>query len=133
MEFEHQAMDLTKKRNSVYTAMSKRSFYFKEHISKFVLEQDKVPLNPFMIFSYFLIDTIDRDKVREANNNLVKMADEIWTFGPISDGVLAEILLAKKTNKPVRYFKIEKSKGIKEISKDELEFEDNLEKHKNEL
>jgi hypothetical protein len=116
----------------VYTAISKHYFYFRQHISKFVLEKNCVPLNPFMIFEYFMLDTVDRDLVRNANNNLVKKADELWVFGPISDGILAEIKLAERLNKPVKYFKIIDSKKIKEISKDEVEFEV-LEKYKNKL
>jgi len=61
----------------VYTALSKRLFYFRMHISKFVLDKNCVPLNPFMLFEYFMLDTVERDKTREANNNLVKKADEL--------------------------------------------------------
>lgn len=122
-----------KKMKLVYPAYSKHYFYFRQHISKFVLEQNCVPLNPFMIFEYFMLDTIERDTVRNANNNLVKRADETWVFGPISDGVLEEIRLAKQEGKPIRYYAILKSREIKEISRDEVEFEDDLEKHRDEL
>src|SRR3989344_7821839 len=105
----------------VYPAHSKHYFYFCHHISKFVLEQDCVPLNPFMIFEYFMLDTIERDVIRNANNNLVKRSDETWVFGPISNGVLEEIKLAKSEGKTVRYFAIIKSREIKEISKSETE------------
>lgn len=107
----------------IYTAMSKRYFYFRQHISQFVLKQTAIPINPFMLFEYFLLDTVDRDSVINANNNLVKKSDELWVFGPVSDGVLAEIKLAKSSNKPIRYFKIVDSKEIVEISPDEVEFE----------
>jgi len=111
----------------VYTAISKKLFYFKMHISKFVLEKDCIPLNPFMIFEYFMLDTVDRNKIREANNTLVKKADELWVFGQVSDGVLAEIKIAKEKQKPIKYFTVIDSKEIKEISKDEIEFERELE------
>ena len=122
-----------KKMKLVYPAHSKHYFYFREHISKFVLEQDCVPLNPFMIFEYFMLDIVKRETIRNANNNLVKRSDETWVFGPVSDGVLDEIRLAKQEIKPIRYFSILKSSEIKEISKDEVEFEDDLEKYKYEL
>lgn len=111
----------------VYTAISKKLFYFRMYISKFVLEKDCIPLNPFMLFEYFMLDTIDRDKIREVNNNLVEKADELWVFGQISNGVLAEIKIAKQENKPIRYFTVVDSKEIKEISEDESEFEEGLE------
>ncbi len=132
-EFQHKSLELNKDKNLVYTAMSKYLAYFKEHISKFVLEQNCVPLNPFMIFKYFMLDTLERDTVRNANNTLVKKSDELWVFGSISDGVLAEIKLTKQMNKPIRYFKIIQNKEIKEISKDEVEFEEDLEKYSHEL
>lgn len=117
----------------IYPAHSKHLFYFRMHISKFILEQNCVPLNPFMIFEYFMLDTIDREIIRNSNNNLIKKADELWVFGNISDGVLAEIKLAKQLNKPLKYFKVIKSKQIIEIQKDEVEFEEDLKKFAEEL
>ena len=117
----------------VYPAYSKHNFYFRQHISKFILEQNSVPLNPFMIFDYFMLDTVDRDIIRNANNNLVKKAVEIWVFGSISDGVLEEIKLAKKENKPIKYYALLKSREIKEIFKEEVKFEEDLEKQRFEL
>lgn len=110
----------------VYPAHSKHNFYFTEHISKFVLDQGMVPLNPFMVFHYFMFDRVDRDVVRNANNNIVRRCGELWVFGEISDGVLEEIRLVKRLGKPIRYFRILKSKDIVEIDKSEVKFEDEL-------
>ena len=124
---------MLKKRTMVYTAMSKYLFYFRESISKFVLEQNYIPLNPFLLFNYFLLDTVDRDKIRNANNNLVEISDELWVFGKVSGGVLAEIKLAKEFGKTIKYFKIIDSKEIEEISKAEVEFEAGLEIYSGEI
>ncbi len=115
----------------IYPALSKHLFYFKMHISKFILDKKYVPLNPFMIFEYFLLDTVDRNIIRNANNNLVKKSDELWVFGSISDGVLAEINLAKQLNKPIRYFTVINSKEIKEVTEEETEFEEDLKNFSN--
>ena len=131
--FEHNALSLTEDKPLVYTALSKHLFYFRMHISKYVLKQNKVPLNPFMIFDYYLLDAVDRDLVRAGNNNLVKRSDEVWVFSPVSDGVLAEIKIAKEMNKPVQYFKIEKSGIISSIKKDEVEMEENVKEYRSEL
>ncbi|MFA4942289.1 MAG: hypothetical protein WC564_01465 [Patescibacteria group bacterium] len=133
MSFTHQALNLDNDKPLVYTAMSKYLFYYRMHISKYVLEQGYVPLNPFMVFDYFLLDTVDRDVVREANNNLVKRADEVWVFGSVSDGVLAEIKIALNSKRIVRYFKIEKSKSIIPISPEEVEMEDEVKEFRNDL
>jgi len=107
----------------VFTAISKKLFYFRMHISKFVLEQNCIPLNPYMLWEYFMLDALDRDKIREANNALVEKAEELWVFGEISDGVLAEIKLAEEKQKPIRYFAVIDSREIKEISKEDAKLE----------
>jgi ADP-ribose pyrophosphatase/8-oxo-dGTP diphosphatase len=131
--FSHPALDLNVNKKIVFIGLSKHYFYFRRHAVKFVLEQGYIPISQYGIFDYFLLDTVDRDIIRNANNNLLKISNEFWVFGPISDGILAEIKLAKSLNKPIRYFKIINSKKIKEISKDEVEFEEDLKKYKNEL
>lgn len=122
---EHAADYMRKIKKLVYPAFSKRNFYYREHISKFVLEQDCVPLNPFMIFNYYMLDTVPRDVVREANNNLVRVADELWAFGEISDGVASEIRYTKEMDKPIRYFSLKDlPRRMVEIREEEVEFEE---------
>ena len=53
----------------------------------------------------------------------MERADELWVFGKISDGVMAEIKLAKKLGKPIRYFEVVNSKDIKEIFESQSEIE----------
>jgi hypothetical protein len=72
-----------------------------------VLNHGCVPLNPFRAFDYFLGERTDRDLVRQANFNLVRIADELWVFGDtIANGVLAEIKYAMQMRKPIRFFTI---------------------------
>lgn len=129
-DFNHEALSLRGNKLLIYTAMSKHNFYYRMFISKFVLEQDCVPLNPFMIFDYFLLDTVPRNIVREANNSLVQNSNELWVFGPISDGVLAEIKIAKELKKTIKYFSIKNSSTILQIEKCDVIFENDLEKFK---
>lgn len=108
----------------VYTAMSKKNFFQKWRIVKFVLEKDFIPLNPFMLFDYYIADSIDHNLVKNANNTVVEKVDEVWVFGEVSDGVKREIEIAKNLNKPIKYFDISKlPKEIKEISENEIMFE----------
>ena len=121
-------MDIFEAKKIVYTAQSKHLFYARMMITKYVIEKDLVPLNPFNIWGYFLYELTDRDLVRRGNNNIVRIADEIWVFGPISDGVLAEIELAMKYNKPIKFFSAgSKFSAIKPILIDELIFEPDIE------
>ena len=128
--FCHEALSLNGSKKLVYTAISKHYFYYRMHISRYVLEQGKVPLNPFMLFDYFLLDSLERDLVREANNSVLLRSDEIWVFGPVSNGVLAEIILAQKANRPIFYFKIENSQQITPIAPEEIEMENEVEQFK---
>lgn len=90
----------------VFTAFSKTHFYCGEALCQFVFSRGAAPLNPFKAYGYFLGDRVDRDLVRRANNTLVRRCDELWVFGPISDGVLFEIFLALEAGMPVRFFTI---------------------------
>jgi len=128
--FEHVSQQLVKPKSLVYTAMSKHLFYYRMHISKYVIEQGSVPLNPFMVFDYFLLDTVDRDLVREGDNSLVMRADETWVFGNVSNGVLAEIQLAKQHHKPVKYFAIEKPHHIVPTDPEHVQMEPDVAKFK---
>jgi uncharacterized FAD-dependent dehydrogenase len=108
----------------VFTAHSKHYFYCKDVICQFVFNQNRVPINPFNVFGYFLNDRVDRDKVRRGNNQLIRACNELWVFGPISDGVLYEIKLAKAYQKRMRFFNISSEEnGIYELQKTNLVFE----------
>lgn len=126
-------MNLQEKKPIIFTALSKKYFYMRMLIVKFVLKNDCVPINPFMSFDYYLTDTVDRNIIRNANNNLVAIADELWVFGSISNGVMAEIRQVQNMKKLIRFFSIENDQDISEASKDKLSFEDGMEKFKEEL
>ncbi len=111
-------------RKVVFAAMSKRSFYLREHIIKYVLQQHFTPLSAFMMFSYFLLDTVDRDGLIRANNDLIRISDELWVFGPISGGVQEEIDYAERLKKPVFYYKVLKeAPWFEQIEPEEAEQE----------
>lgn len=132
-KFEHRALHLKGDMPIVFTALSKRRFYMRMLICKFVLEQNKTPLNPFMVFDYFLTDSVDRDTVRKANNGLVARSDELWIFGEVSNGVLAEILQAKELSMPIRYFAIDDDREISEIMSKDVIFEQEVADRRGEL
>lgn len=120
-------MDRFEKRPVIYTAYSKYYFFAKMLVSSYVLEKDFIPLNPFNNWEYFMDDMVDRDLVVRGNNNLILLSDEIWTFGPIADGVFAEVKLANSLGKPVRYFSVgKKLEDIHTLTNKELIFEEEL-------
>jgi hypothetical protein len=112
----------------VFTAQSKLHFYCRDAICEFVFNRGAVPVNPFRLYEYFLSDRVDRDVIRQANNNLIRKCDELWVFGDtIADGVLFEILYAKRLSMPVKFFSVDsRADLIEEISVNELKFEEEV-------
>lgn len=94
MQQPHRALTIKPADTVVFTAMSKKYFYMRFLVTKFALDQGVVPINPFTSFDYFLLDAVERDTVRRANNTLVARADKLWVFGDIADGVRAEVVQA---------------------------------------
>jgi len=74
---------------------------------RFAVKKSVVPLAPHTMFTGFLDDTIPEE--REAGLSLgleiLKRCNEMWVFGNrISEGMLAEMEVAKELNIPIRYF-----------------------------
>jgi len=90
----------------IYIAMSNRNFYWRMQVSKLVLDEGYVPLNPFMLFDYYLLHTVPKQLVREAINNLLARCDEVWVFGTMSLGVKVQVGIAKRLKKPLRFYDI---------------------------
>ena len=109
----------------VFTSQSKRFFYCRDAVCQFVFDRERVPINPFRAFEYFLNDRVEHDRVREANNALVLRANELWVFGQqLADGVLAEVQLAAQSGKRVRFYSIDpRPENIRELDVSELSFE----------
>ncbi|MCI8547934.1 MAG: hypothetical protein HFJ38_03490 [Bacilli bacterium] len=125
-------IDTKEKIKSVYTAHSKHNFYARKMISAFVLEKNKLPLNPFTNWDYFMNDMVDRKLTVRGNNNLIYLADEVWQFGIISNGCYHEIKLAMSLKKKIKFFTIGKTpKDIEEIKLEDLLFEEELKKECN--
>lgn len=114
----------TKKRKVVFTAQSKQYFYCRDAVCEYVLRQGCIPVNPFRIFDYFLGDRVDRDLIRNGNNEMIKRCDELWVFGNVSDGVLFEIYMCHQMGKEVRFFNIAtRANEITELKTEEITFE----------
>ena len=127
MQQPHRTLTIKPADTVLFTAMSKKYFYMRFFVTKFALEQGVVPINPFTSFDYFLLDVVERDTVRRANNTLVARADELWVFGDIADGVRAEVIQAWQQHKTVRFFAFRDDKHIYEVEIGDLVYEDGVE------
>src|SRR5207302_8531798 len=62
----------------VYVAMSNKSFYWRAHIQKFVLDSGLVPVSPLMLFDYYLVHTVSQEVGRAADTNLLAPRGAVW-------------------------------------------------------
>jgi len=97
---------LRKPKRLVFVSMSNKNFYWRMHVSKFVLDEGAVPINPFMLFDYYLLHTVPKEVVRDAFNNLIAKCDEMWVFGKMSLGVKVQVGIAKRMRKALRFYDI---------------------------
>lgn len=110
----------------VYPAYSKRNFYLQMHISQYCLEHHAIPLNPFLLFRYFIGDSVPRETIYEGNNNLVRLSAEVWVFDEVSNGVLAEVMHKKEQGGKVKYFRHYSDKApitYRQVGLDKVQFE----------
>jgi hypothetical protein len=103
---EQAELTLRRPKQLIYCALSNRYFFWRQHITKFVLDEGHVPLVPFMMFDYYLLHTVPKETVREAINNLIVRSDEMWVFGATTLGVKVQVGIAKRLRKPVRFWDI---------------------------
>jgi len=125
----HPRLRFTKHYPVVYPAYSKKNFFWQMHISQFCIEKRRIPLNPFMLFRYFLGDAVNRKVVYQANRKIIDICDELWVFGDVADGVFKEIIQMKKRGGKVLYFKINDSpEGVsfRKIQEDQVVLEQEL-------
>lgn len=133
-DFKHIADKLQTSKKVVFTAQSAKNFHQRMLICRHAFQQGAIPVNPFNLFGYYLYELVDRDTVRNANNNLLARCDELWVYGEVSDGILSEIKSFKKLDKPIRYFDISKLPDkVVEVKLDDLPFEKDVQQFKSEF
>ena len=74
---------------------------------KEVTEKGHTPIAPHLYFTEFLDDQIPEDRTKgiAMGMEILEKCDEVWVFGSeegVSEGMKAEIELAREKNKPVR-------------------------------
>jgi hypothetical protein len=120
--FRHEAMRLGPVA-VIFTAMSRRVFHRRVDVSRFVLSRGFCPANPYMSFDADFFGLVEKERIISANNSLLGKADELWVFGPVSDGVLAEVLRFLPCRRPVRFLEIRPDGRFQEARLTEVEFE----------
>lgn len=70
---------MSDKQTLVYTAMPKYLSGLNPYVCKYVYEQNCVPLTPWQ-YPFWMMDTIDRNKIRDGNSRYITAADELWIF-----------------------------------------------------
>jgi len=110
----------------IFVAMNAKLFRLREWITKFVFEQDAIPINCLMVYGYYLYDMVPRVKIIEAYKTVVKKCDELWVFGDVSDGIRDGMIIARKNNMPIKFFDISQYPKIFEIDEDHVIYEEGI-------
>ena len=93
-------------------------------ICKYVVECGFVPLNPFNSLGYRMHDMVAHETLLNCDHNYIRICEEFWCFGKISDGVYREIKIAMSLNKPLRFFSSGcKNKDFTSTTIQQIEFE----------
>ena len=73
---------------------------------RFVLQQNGIPFAPHLLFTQFLNDSIaeERETGIALGLEMLKRCDELWAFGPPTEGMALEIQEAARLGVPVRRF-----------------------------
>lgn len=64
----------------VYTAIPKYLHFAHDYILRYVISQGNAPVTPYA-GAFWLLDTVDREQIRNANKAYIKIVDEMWVFG----------------------------------------------------
>lgn len=111
-------------RNLVYITYSKNWFYVRETLTQYAVQQGAAAINPFMNYGYYLNGAAKKDEVVECCHQLIRSAEELWVFGPISEASLTDIVVAVMEGKNIRFFSIsDKVSEIYELRMEEISFE----------
>ena len=83
----------------------------------FVTRAGAVPIAPHLFFASFLDDTAKEERIRgmAMGIDLLKRCDELWVFGEPSEGMRAEIEIARELEMPIKRIS---ENEIKEIQKE---------------
>lgn len=111
-------------RKMVYVTHSKSWYYAKEIVMQFAIEQGVAAVNPFMNYGFYMNGSVEKDEVVECCHQLIRTADELWVFGPISEAILTDIAVAVMEGKEVHFFSISENRSeIHELKMEDIIFE----------
>ena len=74
---------------------------------RLVIDEGYMPVASHLLYPQILNDNIpeERELGLLFGLSLLRMCDEVWVFGEVSQGVAQEIAEAKRLKKQIRYFK----------------------------
>lgn len=106
----------------VYTAMPKYLASFHTYIGAHVYDHKCYPITPYM-YPPWLLDSVPREKVREANARYIEAAEELWVYSvkegmfedaveqrrglDIHDGVQREIEQAEELGTNIEFWRVD--------------------------
>lgn len=96
-------------RGSAYLLFNGINSKYRFRATKFAIGKGFKPVYPSIIGDFFDVKQ-DKRKENYKTNGLIKNCKQVWVFGKPNASVWDHINFAKKFNKDIRFFKIEKDK-----------------------
>lgn len=95
--------------SSPYRGNVERNVELAIEYCRFVIRQGSLPYAPHLLLTRILDDSQEHERRRGMHLGLemLKLCDGLWAFGPVSEGMRAEIEMARAEGKPIRFFDAE--------------------------
>ena len=90
----------------VYVTHSKNWFYAREAVMQFAVDHGAAAVNPFMNYGFYLNGMSDKGAITECCHQLIRSCEELWVFGPVSEAIMTDIVVAVMAHKTVKFFSI---------------------------
>lgn len=111
-------------KKSVYITHSRSWFYVREMLTNYAVQKGTAPLDPFMNYGFYLNGAAAREDIMACCHQMIRNCDEVWVFGPISETMLTDIMVALWEGKPIHFYSIgEQISDLNEITVDDIIFE----------
>jgi len=73
--------------------------------SRYAVDHHSIPVTPHLLYPQFMDEGNERDLALFFGIVLLGKCQEVWVFGPQSDGMKKEVFKAEKKGLVIRYFK----------------------------
>lgn len=85
-----------------------KNVLFAQEVCRALASWGFAPFAPHLFYTTFLDDMVENERAAGIGCGIewLKACDEVWVFGPQSNGMKLEVILAENMSKPIKYLEI---------------------------